>query len=79
VEDMTRAGFMKSSAAAVAGASALGAIAAAAAQADEHPGNEPVVAYVKNPSKGEIAVMSGEREVVVRDRKLARQLARQVR
>ena len=79
MEDMTRAGFVKSSAAAVVGASAIGAIAAAAAEADEHPGNEPVVAYVKNPSKGEIAVMSGEREVVFRDRRLAARIARQVR
>ena len=79
MEDMTRAGFVKSSAAAVVGASAISAIAAAAAEADGHPGNEPVVAYVKNPSKGEIAVMSGEREVVVRDRKLAARIARQVR
>lgn len=79
MNDVTRAGFMKSSAAAVVGATALGAIASATAEADEHPGNEAVVAYVKNPSKGEISVMSGEREVVVRDRKLASQIARQVR
>jgi hypothetical protein len=79
VEELTRAGFVKSSAAAVVGATALGAIASAAAEADERPGNQPVVAYVKNPSKGEISVMSGEREVVVRDPRLARQIARQVR
>jgi hypothetical protein len=79
VEELTRAGFVKSSAAAVIGASAIGAIASAAAEADEHPGNQPVVAYIKNPSKGEISVMSGEREVVLRDRRLAARLARQVR
>ncbi len=85
MKEMTRAGFVKSSAAAVVGASALGAIATGAAEADEHAdsapvaGSEPVVAYVRNPSKGEIAVMSGEREVILRDRRLAARLARQVR
>jgi hypothetical protein len=38
-----------------------------------------VVAYIKNPSQGEISVMSGEREVVLRDRRLATRIARQVR
>jgi D-arabinose 1-dehydrogenase-like Zn-dependent alcohol dehydrogenase len=79
MKEMTRAGFVKSSAAAVVGASALGAIATGTAEADEHAGSEPVVAYVRNPSKGEIAVMSGEREVVLRDRRLAARLARRVR
>jgi hypothetical protein len=77
--ELTRADFVKSSAAAALGASAIGAIATAAAEADEHPGNEPVVAYIKNPSQGEISVMSGEREVVLRDRRLATRIARQVR
>jgi hypothetical protein len=31
---------------------------------------------VKDPSNGEISVMSGDREVVVRDRKLAAKIAR---
>ena len=79
MQELTRAAFVKSSAAAVVGASAIGAIATAAAEADEHPGNEPVVAYIKNPSKGEISVMSGKREIVVRDRKLASRIARQIR
>jgi hypothetical protein len=35
-----------------------------------------VVAYVKNPQDGEISVMSGDREVIVRDRKLAAKIAR---
>jgi hypothetical protein len=35
-----------------------------------------VVAYVSNPRKGEISVMSGEREVTVRDRKLAASIVR---
>ena len=31
-------------------------------------GSEPVVAYVRDPAKGEISVMSGDREVTVHDR-----------
>ena len=38
-----------------------------------------VVAYVSDPSKGEISVMKGELEVKVRDRKLARDIARAAR
>ncbi len=33
------------------------------------------VAWVKDPKAGEIAVLVGERELVVRDRKLAKRLA----
>jgi len=36
----------------------------------------PLMAYVKNPSTGEIAVMVGEREVLHRDPQLAAQLGR---
>jgi hypothetical protein len=35
-----------------------------------------VVAYVKDSKTGEISVMSGDREVVIKDRKLAQRLAR---
>ena len=35
-----------------------------------------VVAYVKDAKSGQISVMSGDREVVVTDRKLAQKLAR---
>jgi len=58
----------------------IGAIAAEAASADGGAvGAEPVVAYVSNPSTGEISVMKGEREVKVRDRKLARDISRAAR
>ncbi len=36
----------------------------------------PVVAYVRDPASGEIAVLAGEREVVVHDAQLAARLAR---
>ncbi len=35
-----------------------------------------MVAYVSDPGKGEISLMYGEREVKVRDRKLAAQIVR---
>jgi hypothetical protein len=38
-----------------------------------------VVAYVKDPASGEISVMSGEREVVFHDHKLAARLSRAAR
>jgi hypothetical protein len=75
--DLTRLDFMKSSAKAAAGATVIGTLAVPAADAHEGPvGSEPVVAYVKDPAKGEISVMSGDREVTVNDRALAAKLSR---
>jgi hypothetical protein len=80
VTEITRGGFVKSSAKAVAGMTVIGALAAQSAEADAgHLGTEPVVAYVKNPRSGEIAVLSGEREVIVRDRALAAKIDRVAR
>jgi hypothetical protein len=80
MSEVTRLGFMRSSAKAVAGATAIGAIVASQAEAREgEPGTEPVVAYVKNPRRGEVSVMSGNREVTVKDRELAARLARAAR
>jgi hypothetical protein len=68
---------VKSSAGAAASLTVVGALVTSQADADEGPvGSEPVVAYVKDPSIGEISVMSGDREVIVRDPKLAAKLAR---
>jgi hypothetical protein len=58
----------------------VGAVEAASARADgDAPGSEPVVAFVSDPSKGEISVMRGEREVRLVDRKLARDISRAAR
>jgi anaerobic selenocysteine-containing dehydrogenase len=73
---VTRRGFVKNSAAAAAGMTAIGALVAQQADADAVTGSEPVVAYVSNPGKGEIAVMTGDREVTVRDPKLAARIVR---
>jgi hypothetical protein len=80
VSDLTRRNFVKNSAITAAGMTAIGAVAADAAEADNGAvGSEPVVAYVSDPSTGEISVMSGEREVKLRDRKLARDISRAAR
>jgi hypothetical protein len=77
MSDLTRRGFVKNSAAATAGITVIGALLAD--QADAHPGepgSQAVVAYVRDPRKGDIAVLSGDREVHVHDRKLAAAIAR---
>jgi hypothetical protein len=77
VSDLTRLGFVKTSAGAAASITAVGALVASQADADEGPvTSESVVAYVKDPSNGEISVMSADREVTVHDRKLAAKIAR---
>jgi hypothetical protein len=59
---------------------AIGAIAADVASADSGAaGSEPVVAFVSDPRTGEISVMKGDREVKLRDRKLARDISRAIR
>jgi anaerobic selenocysteine-containing dehydrogenase len=78
MSDLTRRGFVKSSAGAAAGMTAIGALVATGQAEAEQPaaGSDPVVAYVRDPSTGEISVMSGDREVTVRDPKLAARIAR---
>lgn len=80
MSDLTRRKFVTTSAGTAAGMTAIGALVAAQAEADEGAvGSDPVVAYVTDPRKGEISVMSGDREVNVRDPKLAAQIARAAR
>jgi hypothetical protein len=78
MSDLTRRGFVKNSAAATAGITVIGALLAE--HADAHPagvgGNNAVVAYVRDPRKGDISVLTGDREVHVHDRKLAAAIAR---
>jgi hypothetical protein len=80
VSDLTRRGFVTNSAVTAAGLTMIGAADADAADGDRAAlGSEPVVAYVSDPSKGEISVMTGEREVKLRDRKLAQAISRAAR
>jgi hypothetical protein len=57
----------------------VGALVAEQADAKAAAGSGPVVAYVRDASTGEISVMAGERQVELRDRKLAARLARAAR
>jgi hypothetical protein len=77
VSDQTRRAFVKRSAGAAVGATVIGALVAG--EADAATTSDPIVAYVNNPRQGEISVMTGEREVTIRDRKLAAQIARAAR
>lgn len=79
---VTRRGFL-TSAGAVTGAAALGAatagprIMAAAADAAVPPAalpDESVVAYIRNPKKGDLRLMIGHREVAVSDPALVRRI-----
>jgi hypothetical protein len=76
MSELTRRGFVKNSAGAAAGLTAVGALVAQQSDAATIAGAEPVVAYVNNPGKGEISVMSGDREVTVRDPNLAARIVR---
>ena len=80
MSDVTRRGFVKSSAGAAAGVTVIGALAAEQAEARaEGAGKEPIVAYVSNGRKGDISLMSGDREKTIRDRDLAARIARAAR
>jgi hypothetical protein len=80
---VTRLSFIKASAGAAAGMAAVGVPAAAAMSDDEkgavtHPSaeapREPVMAYVRDASRGEVTVMSGTSETTYRDHALVRRL-----
>jgi hypothetical protein len=77
MSDLTRRGFVKNSAAATAGITVLGALLSDHADADlSAVGSTAIVAYVRDPAKGEISVLTGDREVHVHDPKLAARIAR---
>jgi hypothetical protein len=83
--ELTRRAFVARSAGTAAGMTAIGALVTDQAQADGHAHpvadahRHPVVAYVRDARKGEVSLMSGDREVTVRDRKLAAQITRAAR
>ena len=83
MSDLTRRGFVKNSAAATAGMTVIGALLSGPADAHaggaDGNGRNAVLAYVRDPRKGEIAVLTGDREVHVHDRRLAAAIARAAR
>ena len=80
MSDPSRRGFLMLTGVGAAAATAAVVAPAAFASGGEDntsstPGG-PLVAYVSNMKTGEVSVMRGEREVVVRDRALCASLAR---
>lgn len=80
---VTSLSFIKTSAGVAAGMAAVG-VPAAAAQAQDEAGvetdpsaptpEEPVTAYVRDPSRGEVTVLSGTGEKTYRDPALVRRM-----
>jgi hypothetical protein len=79
MSDSTRRGFVKSSAAAAAGMTVVGALLTEEAQARVAAHDGPLVAYVHDARTGEISVLGRDREVRIRDRKMAARIASAVR
>jgi len=76
----TRRGFLviTGTGAAAAAAASVPMAAAATTSSVVVGSTGPVVAYVRDPASGVVSVMSGEREVIVRDRRLATLIASQI-
>jgi hypothetical protein len=90
MSELTRRSFVTKSAGAAAGVTALGVLMSAEAEADtrgrrarhkaaQPHGSDAVVAFVRDPARGEVSLMAGERRVTIRDRRLAAQLSRAAR
>jgi len=64
-----------------AGVATLGVLGMDQAEAEgkRRTGSEPLVAYVRDPRSGRVALMRGDREVTVHDPALAARLARAAR
>ena len=80
MDDVTRRAFVKTSAgaAALAAAGTIG-VADADADAKQHLHGHPIVAWIGDPRDGKITVMSGNKEVTIRDREVVRRIARAAR
>ncbi len=70
MSEQTRRAFVRRSAGAAVGATMIGALVVDQAAATP---SEPIVAYVHHDK---VSIMTGEREVTMRDRKLAAQILR---
>jgi hypothetical protein len=79
MSDSTRRGFVKSSAAAAAGMTVVGALMAEDADAKPVKHARPIVAYIHDARNGEISLNTGEHTVKLTDRKIAARLARAAR
>jgi hypothetical protein len=77
VNQQSRRNFLRLGAVTTVGVAIVPGFAASADAAESSaPAHDGAfVAWVKNPQAGEIAVLVGDRELTVRDRKLAKRLA----
>jgi hypothetical protein len=76
MSDVTRRSFVRSSAGAAAGVTAIGVFGAGEADAKRTATHEhPVVAWLGNPRDGTITIMKGHREVTIHDHALAAKIA----
>lgn len=83
MNDASRRGFLALTGTGVAGVAAV-AVAQSASAAPARPSADvkaegPMVAHVRNVDTGEVAVMIGEREVVVKDKALVSALAKHLK
>ncbi len=76
MSELTRRRFVRDTAGAAAGLTALGALLAGRADADVAAGASPVVAYISDARSGEITLMAADRERTIHDRQLAAQIVR---
>jgi hypothetical protein len=83
MDEVTRRGFVQSSAGAAAGVATYGAFGVADADAKDPKKRatheHPVVAWLGDPRDGTITIMSGKREVTIHDHALAAKIARHAR
>ena len=80
MNDVTRRGFVRTSAGAAAGLAVAGVFDVSEADAKRDTARaRPIVAWIGDPKDGTVTVMSGDREVVIRDHKLVARLARAAR
>jgi len=88
MSDLTRRAFVRSSAGAAAGLTAIGALGVGEAdakptkhpahKAQKHSDSNSVVAWLGNPHDGRITIMAGQHEVTIHDHTLAAEIARHV-
>ena len=89
MSDLTRRGFVRSSAGAAAGLTAIGALGVGEAdatttkhhpphKAKKHSDSNSVVAWIGDPHNGRITIMAGKHEVTIHDHNLAAEIARHV-
>jgi hypothetical protein len=77
MSELTRRGFVRSSAGAAAGIAAVGAFGVTDADGKKQATHShPVIAWLGDPRDGTITIMSGDGEVTIHDHALAAKIAR---